>query len=196
MKSMRPFLSVELYQLKISLRDIKPLIWHRVIVPSSFTLARLHDVFQICMGWQNVHLYQFEFGKLRFGVPDEEFPDHILNARGVKLSDIVDHLPRKITYVYDFGDWWEHEVKIEKIIAAEKGKRYPLCVEGARACPPEDCGGIPGYEDVLQALASPKKKESRDILEWVGAYDPEAYSVEKVNERLRIAKRVSTTNDR
>jgi len=104
------------------------------------------------MGSQNVHLYKFRIGNLRFGEPDEEFPDELLKARVVKLANIVDGLPKNIFYEYDFGDSWVHVVKFKKILPLEKGMKIPSCVDGKRACPPEDCGGTPGYEDILEAI--------------------------------------------
>jgi hypothetical protein len=175
----------QLYQIKITLRDIKPPIWRRIIVPADYTLSQLHEIIQVTMGWQNMHLYHFRVGKLRFGEPDEEFPDEMLNARAVQLGKIIERLPKNIPYEYDFGDSWEHDLKFEKIIEWKKGMHIPQCTEGARACPPEDCGGVPGYEDILEALKNPNTKENKALLDWLGEYDPEGFDLNDINDQLK-----------
>jgi hypothetical protein len=146
------------YQLKITLRDIKPPVWRRVQVKDC-TLAQLHDIIQTCMGWDDAHLHEFEIGGERYGDPLQWQDDfggemEVGNEGKVKLSQVVDQGLKKFGYVYDMGDNWGHTIQVEKVLDAEPGVRYPRCVAGKRACPPEDCGGPWGYGDFLQAIQS------------------------------------------
>jgi hypothetical protein len=174
-----------IYQLKVALRDIRPPVWRRVQVKDC-TLAKLHDVIQTCMGWDGYHLHAFEIGGEQYGEPD---PDGMLEGgdeRKVRLSQIVAQGFKKFTYTYDFGDNWEHLIQVEKVLDAEPGVRYPRCLAGKRACPPEDCGGPWGYGSFLEAISNPSHPEHEDMVEWVGGeFDPEAFDIEAVNEELR-----------
>jgi len=169
------------YQLKITLRDIKPPVWRRVLVKDC-TLTRLHDVIQTCMGWSDSHLHAFEIGGEQYGEPDPDGTMETEDARRVQLSQIVAQGYKKFAYVYDFGDNWDHTIQVEKVLAPEPGVRYPCCIAGKRACPPEDCGGPPGYDDFLEAIRNPSNPEHEDMLEWIGGeFDPEAFDIEAVN---------------
>jgi hypothetical protein len=180
----------QVYQLKITLRHIRPPVWRRVRVKDC-TLAEVHDIIQICMGWDDYHLHEFDIGGERYGDP-RQWQDgfggemEVGNEGKVKLSQITAHGDKKFGYVYDMGDTWEHTIQVEKVLDAEAGVRYPRCVAGKRACPPEDCGGPWGYGDFLEALQNPKYERHEELLEWVGGeFDPEAFDVEAVNEELR-----------
>jgi hypothetical protein len=174
-----------IYQLKITLKNIQPPVWRRVQVKDC-TLARLDDIIQTCMGWEGEHLSAFEVGGEQYSVP---YPDGMMegrDARKLKLSQIVALGVKKFTFTYDFGDNWDHTIEIEKTLPAESGARYPRCIEGKRACPPEDCGGPWGYGDFLKAIQNPKHPEHEELLEWVGGeFDPEAFDLELINEGLR-----------
>jgi len=177
------------YQLKITLRDIKPPVWRRVQVKDC-TLARLHDLIQTCMGWADDHLHEFDIGHARYGDP-RQWQDgfggklEVGNEGKVKLSQLVAQGVKKFTYVYDMGDNWEHVIQIEKLLPAEAGAHYPRCLAGKRACPPEDCGGPWGYDDFLQAIQNPKHERHEELLEWVrGEFDPEAFDGEALNAEL------------
>src|SRR5262245_58148197 len=179
-----------IYQLKISLQNTKPPIWRRVQVKDR-TLARLHDLIQSCMGWDDYHLHEFEIGGERYGNP-AQWRDgfggelEVVNEGRVKLSQLVAQGVKKFRYVYDMGDNWEHMIQIEKVLDAEVGVRYPRCIAGARACPPEDCGGPWGYGEFLEAIQNPEHEQHEELLEWVGGeFDPEAFDTEAVNETLR-----------
>jgi hypothetical protein len=173
------------YQLKITLRDIKPPVWRRVQVKDC-TLAKLHDIIQTCLGWDGYHLHAFEVGGQQYGEPDPDGMMEMENERKVKLSQIVAGGFKKFTYIYDFGDNWDHTIQVEKVLDAEPGVRYPRCVAGKRASPPEDCGGPWGYGDFLEAISNPKHPEHEDRLEWAGdEFDPEAFDIEEVNAELR-----------
>lgn len=174
------------YQLKITLAGVKPPVWRRVEV-ADCSLAELHEVIQNVMGWDFSHLYCFEVGKQQYG-PDT-LDDVDEDDGEIRLSDLVESRTSKFRYTYDFGDNWEHEIKIEKTLAAESKAKYPRCTEGARACPPEDCGGTWGYENFLEAVHDPKHEEHHDMLEWCGGkFDPEAFDVKRVNSALKPRK--------
>jgi len=160
-----------------------------VLVPAELTLALLHDVIQTAMGWEDCHLHQFYIGKQRFGVPDpnEEFMDGspTLNERKTCLANVLNRVGAKATYIYDFGDSWEHALTVEKILPAEPDVAYPLCTAGKLAAPPEDCGGISGFYHMLEALADPNHEDHENMRDWIDSFDPEAFSVETVNKRMR-----------
>ena len=171
------------YQLKITLRGVKPPIWRRVQTKDC-SLTRLHEIIQLAMGWQFSHLYDFEVAGETYG--DPQLLDDVESDRKMKLSQIVPAGHKKFTYVYDMGDNWEHTIQIEKTVATEPKAKYPRCIDGARACPPEDCGGVWGYVDFLGAIQNPKHKEHEEMLEWVGGkFDPEAFDINRVNLALQ-----------
>jgi hypothetical protein len=172
------------YRLKIALEGLVPQIWRRVEVPDC-TLEGLHVVIQLCMPWDSCHLWCFIVGKTRY--IDAEFIDLMEDrpADRTRLSDLVAAGVKKFGYEYDFGDGWTHRITVEKILPREAGIKYPRCTAGARACPPEDCGGPGGYEQLLYTLGHPKHKEHADMLEWAGGpIDPEAFVAEDVNPEL------------
>jgi hypothetical protein len=175
----------QVYQLKITLRDMKPPVWRRVQVKDC-TLAKLHGILQTCMGWDRYHLHAFDIGGEQYSEPD---PDGMMEAedeRKVKLSQVVAQGYKKFSYTYDFGDNWDHAIQVEKVLDPEPGVRYPCCVAGKRACPPEDCGGPWGYGDFVEAIQNPKHERHEELLEWVGGeFDPEVFDIEAVNEELR-----------
>jgi len=173
------------YQLKITLRDIKPPVWRRLQVKDC-KLSQLHDIIQTCMGWDGYHLYAFEVGNEQYSVPDPDGMMETEDARKVKLSQLVAGGIKKFTYTYDFGDNWDHTIQVEKLLDAEPGVSYPRCTDGKRACPPEDCGGAWGYGDFLKAIQNPKHPEHEEMMEWIGGeFDPEAFDIEGVNEELK-----------
>jgi hypothetical protein len=175
--------------MKVTLRGSKPPIWRRLQVTSETTLAQLHRIVQHAMGWEGYHLYQFVVGDITYGDPRmlEEMDGE--DARNATLAVIVPGEKFKFIYEYDFGDGWEHELLIEKILPFEGEKTYPVCLTGKRACPPEDCGGIWGYADFLEAIHDPHHPEHEEMLEWVGgAFDPEAFDPDEVNAELQRLK--------
>lgn len=172
------------YQLKITLRDIKPPVWRRLEVKDC-TLSQLHDFIQTCMGWDGDHLHAFEIGGEQYGEPDPDGMMETEDERKVKLSRVVNGGIKKFVYTYDFGDNWDHMITVEKELVAEPGIRYPRCTAGKRACPPEDCGGPWGYGDFLNAIQNPKHPEHKEMLEWVGdEFDPERFDIEEINNYL------------
>lgn len=179
----------KIYQLKITLKDSQPPIWRRVQVPGDVSLAKLHRIIQEVMGWSDSHLHQFLVGATYYGVPDPDDLSETKNEKSVRLGELVTKPRQRLLYEYDFGDDWEHEVVVEKILDADPGVRYPVCLGGARARPPEDCGGIFGYADFLEAIRDPKHEQHDEMLEWIGGeFDPEAFDLETVNNFLRRLK--------
>jgi hypothetical protein len=172
------------YQLKITLRDIRPPIWRRVLVKDC-SLGKLSDIILRVLGWGGGHLHAFEIGGEQYGEPDPDGMMDMENESKLKLSQVVAGGCTKFSYTYDFGDNWEHTTQVEKTLEAEPGTHYPRCTAGKRACPPDDCGGAWGYGDFLAAISDPKHAEHNDMLEWIGGeFDPEEFDVEAVNQRL------------
>ena len=177
------------YQLKVSLRDSKPPIWRRLVVPGSITLHKLHKIIQIAMGWTDSHLHQFIIADEYFGIPSPEDWQPVMDERRYRLNQIAPSEKVKFIYEYDFGDSWEHEILVEKIQAPETGIKYPLCIKGKRACPPEDVGGVWGYMEFVEAMRDPNHAEHASYVEWWGDdFDPEEFDIEVVNRALQRIK--------
>lgn len=179
-----------IYQLKITLLGIKPPIWRRIQVKDC-TLDELHEHIQTAMGWTNSHMHQFHIGERRCGnlqLFEEDMEEFdMMDSTTTKLSDIFPASDKGsyIIYEYDFGDGWEHQILFEGIVPPEKRKKYPACVDGARACPPEDVGGVWGYEDFAQAITDPNHEQHQYFLEWSGPFNPEKFSAEKATRNMR-----------
>jgi hypothetical protein len=181
-----------IYQLHIELLDVSPAIWRRILVPGSIKLHKLHSVLLRTMGWAGGHLHEFVIDHAHYGEPDPYFddtprlqPDHRITlaaALGGRKGFI---------YLYDYGDGWEHRVTVEQILAADPALKLnlPHCLDGANACPPEDVGGPPGYEDFLAAIRDPAHEEHNAMLEWCGgAFDPNAFDRDALNDTLNRFK--------
>lgn len=179
-----------IYQLKITLKDIRPPIWRRVQVPSDITLGQLHWVVQLSMGWTNSHLHSFHVQGVEYGVPmpDLGFDEMDLrDEQSIKLSRLVPGEKFKFSYLYDFGDSWEHDVLVEKVLPAEPDVSYPVCIKAKRACPPEDCGGVWGYQEFLETIQDVEHPEHEEMLEWVGGFfDPEEAELGEINAQLKM----------
>ena len=179
------------YQFKITLREVKPPIWRR-IQTRNCTLDKLHEHIQMAMGWTNSHLHRFEINGVVHGDPDllcegwedEELPVDSLETR---ISQVVpkDGKPFRFGYKYDFGDRWEHEVLFEGCLRAEQGVRYPICVEGERACPPEDVGGVCGYQEYLKTLSNPDHEQWDEMSDWQGPCRPEHFDAAAATKDMR-----------
>lgn len=178
-------------QLRIELQRVKPLVWRRVLVPENITLAKLHVIVQATMGWTNSHLHEYEIARRRYGIPDDEWPstEPVTDERGVRLKPLIEAGVRRFTYLYDFGDHWEHSVKIEDLVSPKPGQPLIVCLAGENACPPEDVGGEPGYPEFLDAISHPTHPEHANMLHWIGgSFDPTAFDLADVNERLVAIK--------
>ena len=170
-------------KLKVSLLGVKPPIWRRLLVPETMTLAVLHEVIQGAMGWQSCHLHIFEIAGHQFGDP-KALAD-VENHTKYSLSQLKENV-HKFSYTYDLGDDWKHSIVVEGHGPAVEGVLYPTCIAGKHACPPEDCGGVWGYQELLEILATPGHPEREERLEWLGRdLDPEAFSVEAAEKALR-----------
>lgn len=175
-----------IYQLKVTLKYIRPPIWRRILIASTTNLGNVHIALQVVMGWTNSHLHEFLKGSERYGEPDEEFPSDIHDEAKFRLDQILKQEKDKLIYTYDFGDSWEHEVLLEKILPFEHSVVLPTCIKGKRACPPEDVGGIGGYAMFLDAVSDPRHPEYKEVREWVGGdFDSEHFDLDEVNVLLR-----------
>ncbi len=175
-----------IFQFKITLKGSKPPVWRRVLMSSEGSLAHLHQVIQRAMGWYDGHLHEFYVGDLRVGNPDPEWDDGEVEPEAkFPLRQVFRSPKDKVLYTYDFGDDWEHVVLLEAILPADPAQVLPRCIAGARACPPEDVGGIWGYEEALGSLQDPSDAEHATWQEWFPEdFDPEAFSLDAVNRRL------------
>ena len=177
---------IQIYELKLEMLEVEPLIWRRLLVPGSITLAQLHEVIQTAMGWTNSHLHEFVVGEHSYSDPEFEI-DEARSEYSYHLATLAPGVRNTITYLYDFGDGWEHQIRVERII--EDDTRYPgrpVCLAGARNCPPEDCGGPGGYQNFLKAIGNKKHKEHKELIEWIGgSFDPEHFDLDEVNDLLR-----------
>ena len=172
------------YVIKITLLGSKPPIWRRFCVRGDITLDRLHDVIQIVMGWEESHLHRFEINGRRFSEKPEEEADGAEEG-GFVLSELLRKARTKFLYEYDFGDGWGHELLVESINEVPEGHRACIgCIEGKRACPPEDVGGIDGYAEYLAALKDPKHPEHKSYQDWRGSFDPLEFDIDVVNFEL------------
>jgi hypothetical protein len=153
------------------------------------TLAQLHDVLQIAMGWEKSHMHQFRVGQRRFGQPEPSDPftrrPRVESERTAHMSSVLREPGAKMIYLYDFGDGWEHDIVLEKCLPGDLHFTCSVCTGGEQACPPEDCGGIPGYYDLVEAINNPDDESLNEMREWVGDdFDPRAFSIDEVNRLL------------
>jgi hypothetical protein len=180
----------KILELDITLSASKPKIWRRVLVPADLTFHELHYVIQFSMGWTNSHLHQFIVGRhdrcigMSF---DDEFDDdmEMEDGRKVNISELLNAPKDKIKYEYDFGDGWEHIIEVKKVLQPEAGKKYPIVTGGAMACPPEDCGGIWGYANLVETTKKKDTDEYEEMLEWLGEeFDPADFNMESINKEF------------
>jgi hypothetical protein len=181
--------ATSVHRLKIQLADVKPVIWRRVEIPSDAKLPEVSRILLAAMGWTDSHLHAFRVGDITYGVRDPDFPDDMRSERSVTLAQIAPQPKSRFLFDYDFGDGWEHRVTVEAIVDA-KDADAPRCVAGARACPPEDCGGPYGYANLLDVLADPQHEGHEEMRAWVGdEFDPTVFDLRRANEEIRALKR-------
>jgi hypothetical protein len=168
-------------RLKITLDDVKPPVQRRVEVPLTIRLDRLHLVFQAALGWTNSHLYEIRARDIGWGMVDPDWGDGPLDASKSRLLNVLEDTGAKtLKYLYDFGDGWEHTIKVERIADAVPGLLYPILIDGTGHCPPEDVGGPWGYTDLLEALADPNHARHAELAEWFGGpFDPLSINIEQ-----------------
>ena len=194
-----------IFQFQVTLEGINPIIWRRIQVPAKYSFWDLHVAIQDSMGWFDCHLHAFRLKKphgkkiIEIGIPTDNFGDiEVLPGWDEYLVNYFGDPGGRAKYEYDFGDGWNHEILLEGILLKEKGIKYPMCTGGQRACPPEDCGGIWGYENLLEILRDPNHEEYESMTEWLsgwyGKYDPEAFDPKKIkfdNPKKRWTKAFS-----
>lgn len=172
------------FQFNIKLKNVEPAIWRKFQVPEDLSLDELHDIIQVVMGWENAHLYEFRVDDQRFGQPDDDAPEELEEADETYLDDLELKENDTLLYVYDFGDGWEHEIKVEKLL--EEAPEDPVCIDGGNHCPPEDSGGPWGYAGMLEIIADPEHPEYEDMKEWIGGeFDPKFFDKEAINKELK-----------
>ena len=185
-------------ELRVALLDIEPTIWRRLVVPWTFHLGQLYHVIQAAFGWLDYHLHQFLIGGLRYGDFEQiGEPEFVGEPRGfdeteVRLLDFGHHEPVSFVYEYDFGDGWEHLVGFERWLTLEPAPRVARCVDGARARPPEDVGGVHGYQSFLEIMADPRHPEHEEMKTWAGGhFDPDWFDLKMTDGDVRAALRAS-----
>jgi len=182
------------YQLKVSLDKIQPNIWRRLIISENTSLYELHHIIQISFGWDNYHLYLFKQNRILWGNKaqwDDDDPAFELNNdKRTRIKDIIQDKTQSLQYQYDMGDSWSHTIKLEKFLEKDKLITIPFCAAGARNCPPEDCGGVPGYYNLIETLDHPKSRKYKELIEWLGyKYEPELLDLDEINRTLRNLKK-------
>ena len=181
-------------RLKVTLDDVEPKVLRRIEVPADIKLDRLHLTLQAALGWTNSHLFEIRARDVGWGIPSPDWPDGPLDARKVKLIDVLEDAGTKtLRYLYDYGDGWEHTIKVERMTPAITDIAYPCLIEASGRCPPEDVGGPWGYAEMLEALADPEHDRHAEIREWVGDdFDPHAFDAEPLRANVAaLAKRWS-----
>lgn len=173
------------FQLRITLQRVEPPVWRRLLVPGAIRLDKLHIVFQAAMGWTNSHLHRFRVADELYGTHFDDYPEDEIDEHDVSVLQALGH-QKTFIYEYDFGDSWDHEVEIENFARSPQGLEHAVCLAGANACPPEDCGGPPGYQHLLNVLADPSHEAHADLLDWVGgSFDAAAFDLASVNAGLQ-----------
>jgi len=185
----------QVYELKVSLRGSRPLIWRRFQALNDITLFRLHNILQIVMGWTDSHLHQFLAGQIYYGKPNPEYGADHEDDKRTRLSHVLRKPLDAMVYKYDFGDGWEHIVVLVCIFEPVAGAQYPVILAAEGACPPEDVGGIGGYYQFLHTMANPRHPEHREMMAWWGGpFDPKLYDIRARNEALMRRRRVGRTD--
>ena len=181
------------YQIKCKLLHTKPAVFRTLLVDSNVSFYELHHIIQITMGWFNYHLFNFRYHDYYLELPNEEdemYKDFSrfqkVDPRTITLKEFFISLKSKIIYTYDFGDSWDHEIQLQKILSADASINLPCCIKGKYACPPEDCGSIPGYYNIIEIMKNRKHPEYKEYVEWLGGvpYDEEEFDIQFVNEEL------------
>ncbi len=178
------------YQIQIALRGSKPKIWRRILVPSDLLLPDFHEIIQTTMGWDNSHLHQFIQNRTFYTprMKDEDYWGDMdgIDYSKIKISDLLKKEKDKIVYEYDFGDSWEHDIILEKVVNNGINKNTPICLTGRNNCPPEDCGGVWGYANMLEIIKHPDHEEYEDYIDWLGEeFDPKYFDKKEINEMLK-----------
>ena len=189
MSAKAAFSPESVYQLKITLKDSNPPIWRRVLAPGRVSLFKLHQIIQAAMGWTDSHLHQFTIHGDSYSIPSEDDMEPVIDERRHALWKIVPLEKMSFVYEYDFGDSWAHQIEVEEIKPPNAEFKSPVCLEGTRACPPEDIGGIWGYSMFLDATGDPSHEEHESYQGWIDSkFDPESFDMDAINNALRNIK--------
>lgn len=173
------------YQIKIKLKESKPPIYRKILINPETKLPKFHDIIQDVMGWTDSHLHHFIVDGEFYGEPDPDDWTEVINYKNIKIYEVLMDEKDKMIYEYDFGDSWIHEIILEKFIELDEEFNVK-CIDGKLNCPPEDCGGISGYYNLLEVLSNPEDEEYEYMLEWLEEdFDPEYFNIDEVNEVLR-----------
>ena len=176
--------STKAYQLRVELKGVKPAVWRRIGVPSTIKLSKLHQILLAVMGWQGGHLHEFIFADAMYGQAEEEMEPGVEDESRVSLVKAAAG-SSSFTWVYDYGDYWEHKVKVERIVDLGVPLDKAMCITGRNACPPEDVGGVPGYAEFLEAIRDPANPEHLTMLQWCGgSFDPSTFDPLQAQDRL------------
>lgn len=179
------------HQLKVTLGQVKPPVWRRIVVSSDLTLGELAPVLEAAMGWFGGHLHAFDIDGTGYATPNPDWALDDLDENRFRLKDVLPEVGMKMQWDYDFGDGWEHSVLVEAIDVPEAGVEYPVCLAGRRACPPEDCGGPWSYANLLEALADPEHPEHDELREWIPIdFDPTYFDKDQTSEAMRSPRPV------
>jgi len=175
------------YVVRVTLLGTRPPVWRRILVPWDITLHNLHRTLQTVMGWTNSHLHQFVLPRQKFSGSISRVGTKVANEKRTKLGELMWTVGARLLYEYDFGDGWQHELLVEELLTGEESFQQ-ICVAGKRCCPPEDCGGPQGFAELLLALQDPNHPNHEEACEWLGDFDPESFSADQINRRLRSRK--------
>ena len=183
-----------IYQLKVTLVGSKPPIWRCILVSGDVNLSVFHQILQDVMGWTDSHLHQFVVGGIMYSAPYDDYADDLgiefRDESKYKLSQLLKREKDSLIYEYDFGDSWEHKIVLEKILPDDGSTETPSCIKGKRACPPEDCGGVWGYANLIEIVQNPKHPEHQEMLEWLEeGFDPEYFDLDDINEGLQAYRK-------
>lgn len=180
--------STQPYQLRLELKGVKPAVWRRIAVPGTIKLSKLHQILLAAMGWQGGHLHEFIFADAMYGEAQEEMEPGVEDESRVSLNKAMAG-SNSFTWIYDYGDYWEHKIKVERIVDLGVPLETAMCLTGKNACPPEDVGGTPGYAEFLAAIRDPANPEHQTMLQWYGgAFDPSAFDPFDAQQRLNEIK--------
>jgi hypothetical protein len=173
------------FQLRVQLQELSPVVWRRLLVPGSIRLDKLNLMLQAAMGWTNSHLHCFRIGELTYGMQFDDNPLDELDETALSVTQALKD-QRRFVYEYDFGDSWEHDVVVEDRSSRRLGLKFAVCLDGQNACPPEDCGGVSGYREMLRSLADPADEEHDSYLAWLGdLFDPAHFDLAEANAALQ-----------
>jgi len=177
------------HRLKVTLREVRPPVWRRIEVSSDLTLGELSAILEAAMGWLGGHLHRFDVAGTAYGIPAPDWEVDCLDENRFRLGEVLPRVGSELRWDYDFGDGWEHDVVVEAVGPAEPGVEYPRCLKGRRACPPEDCGGVWGYQELLELQADPGLEDPDDLREWLGPdFDPAYFDAAETTEAMRAPR--------